>query len=476
MRIACRNGLPEAIEKKNRSVDSKLEIVILAAGQGTRLKSAIPKVLHEIGGKALLGHVIDAATALTPAQNVTMVYGHGGEAVPQALAHRSVQWVKQEQQHGTGHAVAQALPQLRGGGTVLILFGDVPLVQVTALRSLVVAADLGSLALLTVDLDDPRGYGRILRNSDGAVARIVEEKDASAAEKAITEVNTGVMALPYSLLASLLPQMGTDNAQGEYYLTDLVALAATAGVTLKAEKAADPNDVLGVNSREQLAQLERIYQGRQAKALMAQGVTLRDPARFDLRGEILAHGMDIEIDVNVVLEGRLRIGQRVKIGANCVIRDSEIGDDTVIEANSLIDDAVIGAGCRIGPFARIRPQTVLADHVHIGNFVELKKSQVDSGSKINHLSYVGDAIVGVGVNIGAGTITCNYDGANKFQTIIEDGAFIGSDTQLVAPVRVGKNATIGAGSTITRDAPQETLTLSRAKQLTVQGWQRPSKN
>jgi bifunctional UDP-N-acetylglucosamine pyrophosphorylase/glucosamine-1-phosphate N-acetyltransferase len=455
-------------------MDSSLEIVILAAGQGTRLKSAIPKVLHEIGGKPLLGHVIDAACGLTAPQNITVVYGHGGETVKETLAHTQVQWAKQEQQHGTGHAVAQALPHLQGGGTVLILFGDVPLVQIPALQNLVAAA-VDSLAVLTIALDDPHGYGRIVRNERGEVARIVEQKDASAAEQAIREVNTGVMALPHALLARWLPRLGNDNAQGEYYLTDLVAMAVAEGVAVKAESAADANDVLGVNNREQLAQLERIYQARQAQQLMAAGVTLRDPSRFDLRGRILSIGTDVEIDPNVILEGDIRIGQGVKIGPNCFIRNAEIGDGVSIEANSVIDGAVVGAGCRIGPFARLRPQTVLAEQVHVGNFVELKKAQVAEGSKINHLSYVGDASVGAGVNIGAGTITCNYDGVNKFETVIEDGAFIGSDTQLIAPVRVGKNATIGAGSTITRDAPPDTLTLSRAKQLSVPGWQRPQK-
>ncbi len=396
---------------------ANLEIVILAAGQGTRLKSAIPKVLHQIGGKPLLGHVIEAASSLTAPHNITVVYGHGGETVREALQASGVQWAKQEQQLGTGHAVAQALPHLKGegGGTVLVLFGDVPLVQTPALQSLVAAA-ANALAVLTIDLDDPHGYGRIVRNSQGQVSRIVEQKDADEAEKAIREVNTGVMAMPYDLLKWWLPQLGNNNAQGEYYLTDLVALAAKESVPIKAEKAADPNDVLGVNNREQLAQLERIYQARQAQRLMAAGVTLRDPARFDLRGRILAMGTDVEIDPNVILEGDIRIGLGVKIGPNCFIRNADIGDGASIEANSVIDDAVIGAGCRIGPFARIRPQTVLADHVHVGNFVELKKSQVDRGSKINHLSYVGDATVGAGVNIGAGTITCNYDGVNKFQT------------------------------------------------------------
>ncbi|TAN50799.1 MAG: UDP-N-acetylglucosamine diphosphorylase/glucosamine-1-phosphate N-acetyltransferase [Methylococcaceae bacterium] len=453
-----------------------MEIIILAAGQGTRLKSAIPKVMHQIGGNALLEHVITAARHLTVAEHITVVYGHGGETVPNALAHTGVQWAKQEQQHGTGHAVAQALPHLKGGGTVLILFGDVPLVQPATLTRLVSAAGQDSLAILTVELDNPYGYGRIVRNETGAVARIVEEKDATPQEKTITEGNSGVMAVPHQLLARWLPQLGNSNAQGEYYLTDLVGLAVADGVSVKAAKVGDADEVFGVNNREQLAYLERVYQARLAQRLMAEGVTLRDPARFDLRGEILEHGTDIEIDVNVVLEGRLTIGARVKIGPHCVIRNASIGDDTIIEAHSMIDAAVIGAGCRIGPFARIRPETHLADHVHVGNFVELKKSNVAAGSKINHLSYVGDSTVGAGVNIGAGTITCNYDGANKHQTIIEDGAFIGSDTQLVAPVRVGKNATIGAGSTITHDAPADALTLSRSKQMTLQGWKRPQKS
>ncbi len=449
-----------------------LNIVILAAGQGTRMRSDVPKVLHRIGGKPLLQHVYETAAGLAP-QTLAIVYGHGGRQVRNRFPDWPVSWVEQAQQLGTGHAVQQALPLLREG-MVLILYGDVPLLRKETLQRLLKSAGGSKVALLTVKLEDPTGYGRIVRDSEGSIQRIVEEKDASPVEKAIHEVNTGIMAVPVSWLRSWLDRLDNANAQGEYYLTDIIAMAVADGIEVVAVSTR-PEEVEGVNNKQQLARLERLYQRQQAEALMAEGVTLCDPARFDLRGRIASVGKDVEINVNVVLEGEIRLGDRVRIGPGVVIRDADIGDDVEILAHSVIDGVGIGAGCRVGPFARLRPDTVLAEKVHVGNFVEIKKSRIGCGSKINHLSYVGDSEVGAGVNIGAGTITCNYDGANKHKTIIEDGAFIGSDTQLVAPVRVGRDATIGAGSTITRDAPEGKLTLSRSRQITVDNWQRPSK-
>lgn len=358
---------------------------------------------------------------------------------------------------------------------VLILYGDVPLLRVETVRNLVEYAENGGAALLTVNLDDPTGYGRIVRDCSGNVTSIVEEKDANPRQREICEVNTGILALNGKMLKSWLARLTNQNAQGEYYLTDVIALAAKDGVTVKTFQPTDQAEVLGVNTKAQLSQLERIYQMRTAVALMAEGITLRDPSRFDLRGEIVSYGQDVEIDVNVVLEGSINLGNRVKIGPNVLIKDSQIGDNVEILANSIIEKASIGMGSRIGPFARIRPETQISENAHIGNFVEIKKTKVGPSSKINHLSYIGDAIVGAEVNIGAGTITCNYDGVNKHLTIIEDGAFIGSDTQLVAPVQVGRNATIGAGSTITKDAPEDKLSLSRSKQTTIAGWIRPIK-
>ncbi|BCX88417.1 bifunctional UDP-N-acetylglucosamine pyrophosphorylase/Glucosamine-1-phosphate N-acetyltransferase [Methylomarinovum tepidoasis] len=449
-----------------------LNVVILAAGQGTRMRSDLPKVLHTVGGKPLLQHVYELAASLRP-DSLTVVYGHGGERVRRRFSAWPVHWVEQVRQLGTGHAVQQALPHLERG-QVLILYGDVPLLRKPTVLRLLEAGAGGRLALLTVELEDPTGYGRIVRDPDtGQVLRIVEEKDATPEEKPIREVNTGILAVPVEALKIWLGRLNNDNAQGEYYLTDIIAMAVADGVPIETV-GADPDEVEGVNNKRQLAELERVWQRRQAGALMDQGVTLRDPERFDVRGEVEA-GRDVEIDPNVMLEGRVRLGDRVRIGMGAVIRDAEIGSDVEILPYSVIDGVRIGPGCRIGPFARLRPETVLADHVHIGNFVEIKKSCVGSGSKINHLSYVGDSEVGAGVNIGAGTITCNYDGVNKHRTVIGDGAFIGSDTQLVAPVRVGEGATIGAGSTITRDAPAGKLTLSRSKQVTVEHWQRPQK-
>jgi len=451
---------------------SMLEILILAAGKGTRMRSDLPKVLHRLAGKPLLGHVVDTAHALGAAQTC-VVYGFGGEAVPQALADDKLTFVLQAEQHGTGHAVKQALPKLADDSVTLVLYGDVPLTHTATLKPLVAAAQTGNLGLLTVSLAHPDGYGRIVREG-GAVRRIVEHKDATPAERAIQEVNTGILAVATRQLKRWIAELKNDNAQGEYYLTDIIALAVRDGVEVETHQPAYEWEVLGVNSKAQLAQLERIHQGEIAQALLDAGVTLMDPARLDVRGT-LACGRDIVIDVNCVFEGRVELGDSVLVGANCVLRNVTVAAGTRIDAFTLIDDASIGEANRLGPFSRIRPGTTLARDVHVGNFVEIKNSQIDDGSKINHLSYVGDTTMGKQVNIGAGTITCNYDGANKHRTVIEDEVFVGSDTQLVAPVTVGRGATLGAGTTLTRDAPAGELTLSRAKQLTLSGWKRPVK-
>ncbi len=449
-----------------------LEILILAAGKGTRMRSDLPKVLHRLAGKPLLGHVVDAAHALGAAQTC-VVYGFGGEAVPQALADDTLTYVLQAEQHGTGHAVKQALPQLADDGVTLVLYGDVPLTHVSTLQPLVAAAQSGKLGLLTVNLAQPDGYGRIVRES-GRVTRIVEHKDATPAERAIQEVNTGILAVATRQLKRWIAELKNDNAQGEYYLTDIIAMAVRDGVEVETHQPGFEWEVLGVNSKAQLARLERIHQNEIAQALLEAGVTLMDPARLDVRGT-LACGRDVVIDVNCVFEGRVELGDNVQVGANCVLRNATVAAGTRIDAFTLIDDATIGEANRLGPFSRIRPGTTLARDVHVGNFVEIKNSQIDDGSKINHLSYVGDTTMGRKVNIGAGTITCNYDGANKHRTVIEDEVFVGSDTQLVAPVTVGRGATLGAGTTLTRDAPAGELTLSRAKQLTISGWKRPVK-
>ena len=384
-------------------------------------------------------------------------------------------WIEQKQQLGTGHAVQQVSDQITDTDTVLILYGDVPLLKLSTVKALIANVNDKSLALLTVNLNDPTGYGRIVRDASGLVTKIVEQKDASASEQLIREGNTGIMAVQGEKLKKWLHMLTNNNAQGEYYLTDVIELAVADGMTIITNQPKSADEVLGVNNRIQLSHLERVYQREQADLLMEQGVTLMDPARFDLRGTIEQLGIDIIVDVNVIIEGKNSIGNNVKIGANTHIKNSIISDNVEILANCIIDNAVIGEGSKVGPYARLRPETVLAENVHIGNFVEIKKSSVAAASKINHLSYIGDATVGSHVNIGAGTITCNYDGANKFRTIIEDGAFIGSDTQLVAPVTIGKNATIGAGSTITRNSPENQLTLSRVKQVSITGWQRPVK-
>ena len=451
----------------------KLGVVILAAGQGTRMRSTLPKVLHKLAGRPLLSHVVDTACELGPEKTV-VVYGHGGEQVLDVFAGQELEWVEQAQRLGTGHAVDHALPSLNDLDRVLILYGDVPLIRAETLSTLIEAASETDLALLTVDLDDPTGYGRIVRNAQGKVERIVEQKDANPEELAIIEINTGFLVADRQKLVDWLSQVGNDNAQGEYYLTDVTALAVADGVDVLTVQPADAMEVMGVNDRMQMAGLERHFQRGQAEMLMQQGVALSDPARFDLRGT-LEIGQDVEIDINVLLEGEVVLGNGVRIGANSVIRNSRIGDGVQILENCVIEDAVIGPDCRIGPFSRIRPGTELAGRNHVGNFVEIKKSDVAEGSKINHLSYIGDSTIGKHVNIGAGTITCNYDGANKSRTIIGDNAFIGSDSQLVAPVEIGAGATIGAGSTITADTPPDTLTLSRSKQFSVKGWRRPVK-
>ena len=454
-----------------------LSVVILAAGQGKRMRSALPKVLHRLGGKPLLEHAYRAARDLRPEQ-VYVVYGHGGEQVRDALGYLGIQWVEQDRQLGTGHAVVQVLPFIESGidanDTVLVLYGDVPLITSETLDRLVKGSGGGRLSLLTVELPDPSGYGRIVRDAAGRVQRIIEDRDASPEERAIGEVNTGMMAVSASHLKGWVARLENRNAQGEYYLTDVIAMAVADGVAVEPVSPASVFEVMGVNDRVQLAELERRYQRCKAEQLMRQGVTLLDPARFDLRGDLQA-GQDVVIDVNVVLEGRVRMGDRVTIGPNNWIRDTDIGDDASILPNCVIEGAEIGRGARVGPFSRLRPETRLAEEVHIGNFVEVKKAAVMSGTKINHLSYIGDAEVGRDTNIGAGTITCNYDGANKHKTVIGDQVFIGSDTQLIAPVKVGDGATIGAGTTLTQDAPPGQLTLGRARQTTIAGWERPKK-
>ena len=451
---------------------TSLEILILAAGKGTRMRSDLPKVLHKLAGKPLLGHVVDTAHELG-ADQTCVVYGFGGEAVPQAMADDALTFVLQAEQRGTGHAVKQALPHLSDDSATLVLYGDVPLTHTSTLQPLVAAAQAGKLGLLTVTLALPDGYGRIVREN-GHVTRIVEHKDASAAERAIQEVNTGILAVATRHLKTWIAELKNDNAQGEYYLTDIIALAVRDGVQVETHQPAFEWEVLGVNSKAQLAELERIHQNEIAQALLNDGVTLMDPARLDVRGTLTC-GRDVVIDINCVFEGPVTLGDDVQVGANCVLRNVSVAAGTRIDAFTLIDDAQIGEANRLGPFSRIRPGTTLARDVHVGNFVEIKNSQIDDGSKINHLSYVGDTTMGKKVNIGAGTITCNYDGAYKHRTVIEDEVFVGSDTQLVAPVTVGKGATLGAGTTLTRDAPAGELTLSRAKQLTLTGWKRPVK-
>lgn len=449
-----------------------LNVVILAAGQGKRMYSKLPKVLQPLGGKPLLAHVLDTARQLQPA-TLVVVYGHGGEAVRQTIGSDSVCWALQTPQLGTGHALAQALPHLDASLPTLVLYGDVPLVQAATLQHLVHQAGDG-LGLLTVHLAQPQGYGRIVRSAMGSVCGIVEEKDATPAERAIQEVNTGIMVLPSSRLPGWLQALSNANAQGEYYLTDVVAMAVAAGVPVRTAHPEGAWEVQGVNDKLQLAELERIYQRRQAEALLRQGVRLADPARLDIRGTLVC-GRDVSIDVGCVFAGTVELAEAVEIGPYCVLQNVRVGAGSRIAAFSHIDGAEIGPDAVIGPYARLRPGSVLASGAHVGNFVEIKNSRIGQDSKANHLAYVGDADIGARVNIGAGTITCNYDGANKHRTVIEDDVFIGSDTQLVAPVRVGRGATLGAGTTLTKDAPAEALTVSRARQTSVPGWKRPAR-
>lgn len=455
-----------------QDLSMSLDIVILAAGQGTRMRSALPKVLHPLAGNSMLGHVIDTARSLNP-QGIHVVIGHGAELVRERLAADDLNFVVQEQQLGTGHAVAQALPVLKAE-RVLILYGDVPLIEADTLQRLLALVSSRQLGLLTVNLADPTGYGRIIRDSSGAVSAIVEHKDANEAQRAIREGNTGILAVPGQCLGDWLGRLSNSNAQGEYYLTDVIAMAVADGLTVATEQAQDEMEVLGANDRIQLAQLERHYQYRAARKLMAQGVTLRDPARFDLRGEVTV-GRDVLIDVNVLLEGRVTIEDNVEIGPNCVIKNSILRAGAIIKANSHLEGAEVGEGADCGPFARLRPGAVLGKKAHVGNFVELKNAVLGEGAKAGHLSYLGDAQIGARTNIGAGTITCNYDGANKFRTVMGEDVFIGSNSSLVAPLTLGDGATTGAGSTVTMDVPAGNLAVGRAKQRNIEAWKRPTK-
>jgi bifunctional UDP-N-acetylglucosamine pyrophosphorylase/glucosamine-1-phosphate N-acetyltransferase len=450
----------------------KLAVVILAAGQGKRMKSDLPKVLQPLAGRPLLGHVVSRARALAPS-SIHVVYGHGGLAVREALAHEDLKWALQAEQLGTGHAVMQAMPKVADEELVLVLYGDVPLVRTATLQRLIAAAGAKAMSLLTVMLPDPTGYGRIVRKA-GAIQKIVEQKDASKAQLKIREGNSGIMAVPAKLLRKWLGKLKNANSQGEYYLTDIIAMAVKDKVKVTPLIAPTVAEVLGVNDKAQLAELEALHRAERARELMVAGATLADPARIDIRADVSV-GRDVFIDANVLLEGKVTLGDRVRVGPNVVLRDVSIGADSVIHPNSVLESSELGAGCLIGPYARVRPGSKLGAGVHIGNFVELKKTLIADGSKANHLTYLGDAVIGKGVNVGAGTITCNYDGVNKSTTRIEDGAFIGSGNMLVAPVRIGKDATTGAGSTITKEAPDGKLTLTRAKQATIEGWKRPQK-
>ena len=449
-----------------------LSIVILAAGQGTRMNSRLPKVLQPLAGRPLLRHVVACSTELGAA-SVCIVYGHGGDEVQAAFKGEALDWALQAEQLGTGHAVMQAMPHVGDDCRVLILFGDVPLITAGTLQSLLDECPADQLGVLTVVLDDPTGYGRIVREN-GKVVRNVEHKDASEAERAITEINSGVMCAPAAKLKGWLDRLGNDNSQGEYYLTDVIDMAVSDGTGVHGVIADDPEEVAGINDKRQLAMAERAYQRRAVDALMKQGVGFADPARVDIRGTLRC-GRDVFIDVNAVFEGEVELGDNVTIESNNLLRDCRIGDGSVVHSNSHIEGAVMGRDCEIGPFARLRPGADLADRVKVGNYVEIKKSRVADGSKVNHLTYIGDAEIGSGVNVGAGTITCNYDGANKHKTVIGDGAFIGSGVELVAPVEVGAEAVIGAGSTLSKPAPADKLTVARARQVTVDGWKRPVK-
>jgi bifunctional UDP-N-acetylglucosamine pyrophosphorylase / glucosamine-1-phosphate N-acetyltransferase len=451
-----------------------LTIVILAAGQGKRMRSNLPKVLHRLAGKTILEHVIDTAAQLAPQRPPIVVYGHQGDAVRHALANVNANWVEQTEQLGTGHALQQALPQLTPDGRVLVLYGDVPLISQNTLSNFITRTPANAVGIITAELTNPHGLGRIIRDEKNNIIDIIEEKDATKEERAIQEINSGIYLIPARYLQQWLSKLHNKNAQQEYYLTDIIKMAVHENIPIHSEHPDHYEEILGVNDRLQLAALERFYQRQQAEKLMRQGVTLRDPARFDLRGE-LTIGQDVVVDINVIVEGRVTIGNHCTIGPNCILRNVVLGDHVEIKANSFIDGAEIATHCTIGPFARIRPGTILASHVEVGNFAEIKNSLVGQASKIHHVSYIGDSEIGKQVNIGAGTITCNYDGVNKHRTVIGDNAFIGSNTEIVAPVRIGEGAMIGAGSTITEDAPAHQLTLARAKQCTVEGWKRKNK-
>lgn len=449
-----------------------LNTVILAAGKGTRMRSNLPKVLHPIAGKPMVQHVIDNAVALG-ARATNLVFGHGGEELKKALANNDVNWVLQEEQLGTGHAVAVTTSHIKDDDTVLILYGDVPLTKRSTLERLLSVTPAQGLAVLTVDLVNPHGYGRMLREN-GKLVGIVEQKDASADQLRITEINTGIMAANGKLLKRWLVNLSNDNAQGEYYLTDIVAMAHKDGVEITSAQPDDPMEVEGANNRVQLAALERAFQAWQAETLMLNGATLADPSRVDVRGSVMT-GQDVHIDINVIFEGNVTLGNNVVIGPNCVLKDCTIDDGVVVKANTMIEQAQVASGCTLGPFARLRPGAVMEEDSHVGNFVEMKKTRLGKGSKANHLTYLGDTEVGEKVNIGAGTITCNYDGVNKSQTVIGDNAFIGSNSSLVAPVTIGKGATVGAGSVITARVENEQLAVARSKQRNLSGWQRPVK-
>lgn len=449
-----------------------LHIIILAAGQGSRMKSALPKVLHKVAGKPMLQHVVDTVTKLE-ADGIHIIVGHGADRVKDTII-GDISWCYQEEQLGTGHAVAQALPNIPENSKALILYGDVPLISKNTLSNMLLAVDEGNISLLTVELENPAGYGRIIRNFEGNIKAIVEEKDANDEVKDICEVNTGIMALDSNHLHALIPKLENNNAQGEYYLTDLIALANKSGHKIQGYQPLHEQEVQGVNNRLQLCELECWYQSQIAEKLMTSGVTLFDPYRIDVRGK-LDCGTDVEIDINCIFIGNVEIGNNVRIGPNCVIENSKIGSNTTIYANTIIESSEVLEDVSIGPFARIRPGTMLENNSKVGNFVETKKAKVGEGSKINHLSYIGDAVIGRKVNVGAGTITCNYDGVNKYITDIDDNVFVGSNTSLVAPVKIGKNATLGAGSTITKDVEDEQLAIARSKQKNIDGWQRPVK-
>ncbi len=450
----------------------KFSAVVLAAGKGTRMYSNMPKVLHTLAGKPMVKHVIDTCQSVG-SQNIHLVFGHGGEQMQQTLSAESVNWVLQAEQLGTGHAVDQASPHIADDEKVLVLYGDVPLISEQTIENLLDAQPNGGIALLTVVLDNPAGYGRIVRRN-GPVIAIVEHKDATEEQKLIKEINTGVLVATGGDLKRWLSGLSNNNAQGEYYLTDVIAAAHAEGRAVEAVHPANPIEVEGVNDRAQLARLERAYQSMQAQTLLEQGVMLRDPSRFDLRGQLQC-GMDVEIDVNVIIEGSVTLGDNVVIGAGCVLKDCEIDDNTIVRPYSVIEGATVGEECTVGPFTRLRPGADLRNDSHVGNFVEVKNTRLGEGSKANHLTYLGDAEIGQRVNVGAGAITCNYDGVNKFKTVIGDDVFVGSDSQLIAPVTIADGATVGAGSTVTKDVAKDELVISRARERRIANWKRPVK-